>query len=379
MKIQLIIPAMISINITSSLLDDSKIYGLNEMGDYYVENVNNEFSVIIDHDKFCFKIFENGVLIFRYTYELSDDTNYLEILKSKEEKTNEILSRDGAVIKFIKYFDSYISSCFPKQEKAFFYNGKYISYCLATYFISKSNIETGYALALKRFVKTEEISLHNEQSLKVVNINEKIMMLLTWGARVFMGEDSFAQSLYEDYIAFESEAQYLWFIVTSLDKRIDKYMMNETDRPVDISTLLNYSYGILYRKSKFDTVKSSRVHRYEVEILNNIIEASKIDSLFKNLEMKITILKEKSILVEEKIEKKNRKFTNALLSIISLLSAISTIYGFISVFQEDNKKIIYVIVTIFALVLFFSAKLIQIAGRKRTRKSDKLNKKKHLN
>lgn len=99
-------------------------------------------------------------------------------------------------------------------------------------------------------------------------------------------------------------------------------MLNETGRAADLSLLLNTSYSVLYRKSKFDGVVSSKSHRYEIEIFHSIIAASKIDYLYDNLEKKIRLLKEKSSLIEDQLNKKNRKFVNIWLSLISLLSAM---------------------------------------------------------
>lgn len=153
-------------------------------------------------------------------------------------------------------------------------------------------------------------------------------------------------------------------------------MLNETGRAADLSLLLDTSYSVLYRKSKFDGVASSKSHRYEIEIFNSIVAASKIDYLYENLEKKIRLLKEKSSLVEEQINKRNRKFVNVLLGIISLLSAISTIYGFVSVFQEGDKKITYIIVTVVAVVLFAGANLLQYLGKRKLQGKNRKKKKK---
>ena len=148
-------------------------------------------------------------------------------------------------------------------------------------------------------------------------------------------------------------------------------MLNETRRTADIAKLLDASYSVLYRKSRFDGVVSSKSHRYEIEILNNIIASSKIDKLYDNLEKKIKLLKEKSSLVEEKMNKENRKFVNALLGIISFLSSISTLYAFVSVFQTGNEKTTYIIITVVAAFIMCLASFLQYLGKKRRNAKNK--------
>lgn len=364
MVVQLIAPAMIKYAITTAMLNDKVLEELRQAG-YIITNDKNLFAVTVNAETYAFHIYDNGILVFNYRMELQDDTPYTEILSRKEEKTRDIIDRSGAVVRFLKTLEECTASAVPQIKESLFFNGKYISYCLATYRVNQSCKDVAYSLALKRSIKEEQIASLNEQSLKTVTVNDQTQILLIWGARVFIGDDERSLNLYDDYVKYESEAQYLWFIITSLDKRIDSYMLNETGRAADISLLLDTSYNVLYRKSKFDGVVSSKSHRYEIEILNGIIAASKINDLYENLEKKIRLLKEKSSLVEEQIDKINRKYVNILLGIISILSAISTIYSFVSVFQEGDKKITYIIVTIVALVLFCGANLLQRFGKKK--------------
>ncbi len=373
MVVQLIAPAMIKYAITTAMLNDKVLEELRQAG-YIITNDKNLFAVTVNAEKYAFRIYDNGILVFNYRMELQDGTPYTEILSRKEEKTRDIIDRSGAIVRFLKTLEERTASAVPNIKESIFFNGKYISYCLATYRVSQACKDVAYSLALKRSIKEEQIASLNEQSLKTVTVNDQTQILLIWGARVFIGDDERSLNLYDDYVKYESEAQYLWFIITSLDKRIDSYMLNETGRAADISLLLDTSYNVLYRKSKFDGVVSSKSHRYEIEILNSIISASKINDLYENLEKKIRLLKEKSSLVEEQIDKINRKYVNILLGIISILSAISTIYSFVSVFQEGDKKITYIIVTIVAVALFCGANLLQhfgkrkLQGRKRKKK-----------
>lgn len=375
MVVQLIAPAMIRYAITAEMLNDAILTKISQKG-YTITSEKGAYGVMINAEKFVFRIYDNGIIVFNYCIELRDETSYTEILEIKEEKTKIIIDRGGAVVQFLKTVEESVATAIPNIKESFFFNGKYVSYCLAAYRVSQANKETGYSLALKRSIKEEQISTLNEQSLKIVTVNEQTQILLIWGARVLIGDDELSLNLYEDYVKNESEAQYLWFIITSLDKRIDSYMLNETGRAADLSLLLDTSYSVLYRKSKFDGVASSKSHRYEIEIFNSIVAASKIDYLYENLEKKIRLLKEKSSLVEEQINKRNRKFVNVLLGIISLLSAISTIYGFVSVFQEGDKKITYIIVTVVAVVLFAGANLLQYLGKRKLQGKNRKKKKK---
>lgn len=373
MIIKLITPAMIQYDITSDAINETVLNAIEANG-YKIKAVGNQFEVCINSEQYSFRVFDNGIVVINYAFELSNDTAYTEILTKKEEKSKEIIDRDGAVVRFLKTLESIIATTSHHKKESYFFNGKYVSYCLTTYKVSEKNIDTAYSLALKRPIEKKQIASLQEQSLKIVNVNEHIKLLLIWGARVIVGDDELADKLYDDYVSAETEAQYLWFIITSLDKKIDSYMLNETGRAADLTLLLNTSYSVLYRKSKFDGVVSSKSHRYEIEIFNSIISASKIDYLYDNLESKIRLLKEKSSLVEEKLNKKNRKFVNIWLSIISFLSATSTIYGFVSVFQAGDKKLTYIIITIVALILFGGANLIQLISRKKSKGSRKKRK-----
>ncbi len=371
MVVQLIAPAMIKYAITPEMLNEAVLSNLKKKG-YLLEKKDNNFTVSINAERFVFRIYDNGIVVLNYLMDLPDNTLFTDILVKKEAKTKEIIDRNGAVVDLLKKLEESLETTITNLKSSLFFNGKYVSYCLATYRISPDYKNTAYSLALKRDIKIEQIPTLKEQSLKVVTVNENTQLLLIWGARVIIGDDELSLSLYEDYVKSESEAQYLWFMITSLDKKIDAYMIHETGRAADLSLLLDTSYNVLYRKSKFDGVVSSKSHRYEIEIFNSIVSASKIDYLYNNLEKKIKLLKEKSSLIEEQINKKNQKFVNILLGIISLLSAISTIYGFVSVFQEGNKKITYIIVTIVVVILFAGTNLLQYLGQKKnSRKKDK--------
>ena len=367
MIVQLITPAMIKFNVSSEAITDSVLTSLNKPGRYKVVREGNGFRVNIDGQEHFVIMYDNGTLVSTYQYELDDSTPYEEILKSKEAKTREIINREGAFVGFLKELENVLKAENSILKDSYFFNQKYVSYSLATYKIESTMRAVGYSLALKRQIDDSQIDDLKEQSLKIVNVNDSVQLLLIWGARVLIGTGDFSDKLYNDYVRNECEAQYLWFIITALDKKIDYYMLHETGRAADLSMLLDTSYSVLYRKSRFDGVVSSKSHRYELEIFNSIIAASKIDYLYNNLEQKIRLLKEKSSLVEEKINKQNRKFVNVLLGIISLLSAISTIYGFVSVFQEGDKKITYIIVTVVAVVLFGVANLFQFLGRRKLR------------
>lgn len=165
---------------------------------------------------------------------------------------------------------------------------------------------------------------------------------------------------YCNYIQSETTAQQLWFLITAINKRIDKYMSSTEEKIANIELLLSKSYEVIYFKSKFDTVLNSRVHRYEMDILTSIIKASKIDLLSDNLEKKIDILKQKSMIISNEVEKKNKIFINALLFFISFLSAVSTVYGFVSVFSnpEDTKKV-YIIIVIVSAIIFSLAYILK--------------------
>lgn len=152
------------------------------------------------------------------------------------------------------------------------------------------------------------------------------------GSRIFVTKGDYRINDYDKYIDNETTAQYLWFLITSINKKIDQYMTSKKEQAANIELLLSKSYEVIYHKSKFDTVLNSRVHRYEIEVMTSIIRASKIDLLTENLEKKIEILKQKSIIILNKIEKKNNTIINVLLFFISFLSSVSTIYSFISIF-----------------------------------------------
>ncbi|MBQ3235358.1 MAG: hypothetical protein IJA97_04280 [Clostridia bacterium] len=368
MIVKLIAPSMIKYSVLTEMISDRIISEMGNRG-YQLKRNGNKFETQIECENYTFQIFDNGIIVFNYAFELSDATPYTEILLKKEEYTKKIIDRNGAIVLFLKLFEDCIKNVIPTIKESYFFNGKYVSYCLTTYNISENYKDTAYSLALKRKISNDQIANLCEQSLKVVNVNEHTQILLIWGARIVIGDDAFSFNLFNDYVMSESEAQYLWFIITSLDKKIDNYMINETGRVADLSMLLDTSYSVLYRKSKFDGVVSSKSHRYEIEIFNSIVTASKIDYSYDNLEKKIRLLKEKSSLVEEKINTKNRKFVNILLGVISLLSAISTVYGFISVFQNGNEKITYLIVTIVAVILFAGANIFQHIGVRKSQKT----------
>ena len=80
-------------------------------------------------------------------------------------------------------------------------------------------------------------------------------------------------------------------------------------------------------------------------------------------------MKEKSSIITNKQNKKNQKFVNILLVLISFLSATSTIYGFVSVFTGDeHKKLLYVIISASVFVLLGIGYLIKSGVFKRKKK-----------
>jgi hypothetical protein len=165
----------------------------------------------------------------------------------------------------------------------------------------------------------------------------------------------------------------LWFLVTSINKKIDAYMLEKERRVANVEELLDYSYNVLYVKSQFDSVKNSRAHRYEIETLNGIITASKLESLYKNLERKTSLLKEKSNIIQNANKERNQKFVNVLLVLISFLSATSTIYGFVSVFAGgDNKEVLYIIIASCVFLFLGVGYLIKSGIFKRRKDNNKI-------
>ena len=349
MKICLITPAMLSRTIK---LDDIKAKKLI---------IEKKFSICLDcqNDKIilkdkniCFNCYSDGLLVFNFFFDFPNNLDYSFYLKEKERISKLILDINGEFVAFLKFIDSLFTH--SNLEKNYFYNGKYVSYCLATYFINDLNYNLSYSLALKREIC--DYSKCCEQSLNIVNLDNQTKLLLVWGARIFVTKDNNRIDDYNKYIESETTAQYLWFLITSINKKIDQYMTSEKERSANIELLLSQSYEVIYSKSKFDTVLNSRVHRYEMDIMTSIIKASKIDLLSDNLEKKIDILKQKSIIVANKIEKKNNLIINALLFFISFLSSVSTIYSCISIFSNpEHSKKIYLIVVIASAVIFISA------------------------
>lgn len=370
MIVKLIIPAMIRYAVTTEMCKGNVVRRVVQKG-YELTYDEGVFDINLSTEHFVFKIFDNGVIVFNNNLLLEDSLKYAQVLKIKENKTADIINCNGTLINFLKTFEECIKAEHPYIQESFYFNGKYISYCLATYKLTNKYKATAYSLALKREITEEQIETLNEPSLNVVTISNNLQLLLIWGARIVIGDDEYANKIYNDFLNYENEAQYMWFIITSLDKRIDSYMLNETRRTADIAKLLDASYSVLYRKSRFDGVVSSKSHRYEIEILNNIIASSKIDKLYDNLEKKIKLLKEKSSLVEEKMNKENRKFVNALLGIISFLSSISTLYAFVSVFQTGNEKTTYIIITVVAAFIMCLASFLQYLGKKRRNAKNK--------
>ena len=361
MDITLLTPVMFKYNITQEELSSCK-------EKLALENVAvsglEEFGVDIGEYHFQFRLFDYGIAVFQLKIELTDGKDYNFYLSEKEKATKWILNPDGMFIQTLKKIET---QCAGNSSMNYFFNGKYVSYSLATYYLADPLL--GYSLALKRAI-TEKSQLYEEQSLKVVTYDNTNKLLLIWGARIFVSEENDHYTEYCKYVKEEASAQMLWFLVTALNKKIDEYMLNnDKKRPADIELLLDYSYGVLYRKSKFDAVKNSRVHRYEIEVSTSIISASKLDTICGNLEKKIDLLKEKSSIITNKQNKKNQKFVNILLVLISFLSATSTIYGFISVFTGDNnKRTLYVIISASVFLLLGIGYLIKNGVFKRKKR-----------
>lgn len=371
MEIRLITPAMIKYKVESNMLDDLFMKTFNAQYGYNLAKNLEEWTVDIDKNHMKFRLFDNGIFVFINSVFLDEKTDYETVLIKKQEKTAELINRKGKLVEFLKSIESHIKTVYPKAGCSYFYNGKYVSYSLATYSINAENIDTAYSLALKRPVAKTDIKDIREHSLTVVNITNDTSILLIWGARVCILGSNSPEGLFETYFYNEVIAQYLWFLITAIDKRIDEYMLNEKGREANLALLLDNSYSVLYQKSKFDGVKNSKSHRYELEILNGIVSSSKIDNMFDNLEKKISLLKEKSALIEEDLTKKNRRYVNLLLGIVSFLSTISTIYAFVSVFVDKPQRTLYVIIIVVAVVLFGVAYLVQYLLKRKGKRNKK--------
>lgn len=362
MKICLITPTMLAKAITADNILAKKSVIENKYS-ISIDYKNEKF--IIKDKNICFYCFSDGLIVFNFFFEIEDNKDYSYYLREKERITNDILNINSDFVTFLKFIDSlYVYS---NIEKNYFYNGKYVSYCLTTYLIENLNYNLSYSLALKREILDFEKCC--EQSLNIVNLDNETRLLLIWGSRIFVTKGDYRINDYDKYIDNETTAQYLWFLITSINKKIDQYMTSKKEQAANIELLLSKSYEVIYHKSKFDTVLNSRVHRYEIEVMTSIIRASKIDLLTENLEKKIEILKQKSSIILNKIEKKNSTIINALLFFISFLSSISTIYSFISIFSNpEDSKTIYLIIVIVSAVVFTGAYLFKYFMDKKSKK-----------
>lgn len=300
---------------------------------------NQKYYLKINDYIFNLTIFDFGIIVFNLKVELDDHKSYQEYLAYKEELTNWILNKEGPFVQALKKIDALFEN---ELKKSYFYNGKYVSYVLTSY--HTNDYFLGSSIALAKTVENQQ-QIDNAHNLTIVNYHDKATLFLIWGARVFYSEDYKEKAFFETYLEEEYKAQMLWFLVTSINKKIDAYMLEKERRVANVEELLDYSYNVLYVKSQFDSVKNSRAHRYEIETLNGIITASKLESLYKNLERKTSLLKEKSNIIQNANKERNQKFVNVLLVLISFLSATSTIYGFVSVFTGgDNKEVLYIII-----------------------------------
>lgn len=205
MIVNLITPAMIKYNISSDMIDVAVKNILLSEG-YELKVADNRFEVNIESEKYTFQVFDNGIVVFNYSFEMKDSTPYKEILTRKEEKTKEIIDRNGKVVIFLKCLEESINKAIQNKKESYFFNGKYVSYCLTTYKISERYNDTAYSLAFKREIAKDQIATLKEQSLKVINVNEHIQFLMIWGARVVIGDDELSDKLYYEYVKNETEA-----------------------------------------------------------------------------------------------------------------------------------------------------------------------------
>lgn len=351
MKISLIAPTMIKYCFSSESLE-LHLEEFNSECDYEVryDEKGKNFQVDFDYE-FTFKVYPMGIIGFQCIVDVENDNKFDYYISKKTIVTNYILDREAEVVKFLKQIDAFMSKFCDKTN--YFFNGKYVSYALATYYIDNGNCNLGYSIALKRDIDNYKNQVNNELSLRTVTLDNYNFIIFIWGARVFVSSDNKRIKDYFQYLENENEAQMLWYLITALNKSIDAYMQREEKDVADIEKLLDLSYQILYYKSKFDTVQNSKNHRYELEILQSIVSASKINLLCDSLDKKSSLLKEISGIIERKKNEINQKLINFLLIIISILSSISTIYGFVSVFIENsNKKVVYLVISIFVMILF---------------------------
>ena len=261
MIVRLIAPAMIKYAITPTMINESAIKKLNQEGFHLVKD-NDLFSVVINSENYTFRIYDNGILVFNYQMELPDVIPYQEVLTKKEEKTREIIDREGSVVQFLKTIELVIESIIPNIKESLFFNGKYVSYCLATYRVSPENKVTAYSLALKRPVKEDQIQSLNEQSLKVVTVKDNTQLLLIWGARVLIGDDELSLNLYDDYVKNEFLKLELYKRISRLEDRedLDAVYEEAKDRfgepPKVFNRLLEVSYiKTLAHKSYIEDIK----------------------------------------------------------------------------------------------------------------------------
>lgn len=357
MKIALIIPVMMRYQFDKEDLENIAGEFSSISGNKLSFNGEKGF-IETDHRTLSFTCYGNGIVVFNYVFEVEDKKAFSHYIELKQNETAYFLNKGSPFIQSLVRIDDLLSD--HKLKNNYFYNGKYTSYCLATYYIENGDKDLGYSLCLKREVDSSNFLREQESELNIVNYPQGSSLLLIWGARVFLCASTDEAKEYEKYLEYESEAQQLWFLITSINKKIDNYMKSDEDRAADLSLLLSKAYDVVYSKSRFDTVINSRVHRYELEALGSIVKAGKIDLLESNLEKKIALLKEKSTIISEKIKAKNDKFVNVLLLLISIISSISTIYGFVSVFIADGQeKVTYIIITICAIAVFGTAYLIK--------------------
>lgn len=130
MKITLITPAMMKYQLSY----DSFISSLDKINDllpYKIIKSDDELFIQIEDKKLSFTIFGNGIIVFNYCFEEVGNESFNYYLNKKDLYTSQFIDQKGKFVDTLKIIDQYFSKMDFKEN--YFFNGKYVSYSLATY------------------------------------------------------------------------------------------------------------------------------------------------------------------------------------------------------------------------------------------------------
>ncbi len=285
-----------------------------------------------------------GVYVFydeKYFFESPNDINPIEILKQRKKCHNDILNGIHIInskcnifnkkIKKLKFSgrrrltssDDWENSGFSYVMSVFFFN-------MNTDLIQSENVRNKICNILYTDNYNYNNNICSDFSSDRINSllnNQDVVsdthVCVSWASVIVIGKNID----FKYYIDLEIVLQHIWMYSYITDKNIDYLLLKDSDK-YSSKEFKKYYQTIIEMTllvKKYDSIFNSTIHDRDYRLLNSLRQSSKLECLEKNIDIKLSLLKDK---MNWSINRKNLKSDRNIEIFIIILTLIQVLTSF---------------------------------------------------